>query len=194
MDKKKTAILYAVLAAVFYALNMPASKMLLGHIEPTMLAAFLYLGAGVGIGVLFLLHRHEKETNLKKEDLPYTIGMIVLDIAAPVCLMFGLAHTTSANASLLNNFEIVATSLFALFLFKEMISKRLWVAILLITLSSSILSVEDVSGLRFSWGSLLVLAAAVCWGMENNCTRSISSKNTYEIVMLKGIFRDLAHS
>lgn len=189
--KMTVSILYAVLAAVFYALNMPASKLLLKYMEPTMLAAFLYLGAGIGIGALFLFHRHEQAENLTKKDLPYTLGMIVLDVAAPICLMFGLAHTTSANASLLNNFEIVATSLIALFLFKEAVSKRLWLAILLITISSSVLSVEDLSGLRFSWGSLLVLAAAACWGLENNCTRSISSKNTYEIVTLKGIFSGL---
>ena len=175
MNRRKIAvsILYAVLAAVFYALNMPASKLLLKHMEPTMLAAFLYLGAGFGIGALFLFHRHENAENLTKKDLPYTLGMIALDIAAPILLMYGLLHTTSANASLLNNFEIVATSLIALFVFKEAVSKRLWLAILLITISSSVLSVEDLSGLHFSWGSLLVLAAAVCWGLENNCTRSI---------------------
>ena len=37
--------------------------------------------------------------------------------------------TNSANVSLLNNFEIVATSMIALVIFKEAISKRLWFAI-----------------------------------------------------------------
>ncbi len=37
-------------------------------------------------------------------------------------------------------------------------------------------------------GTLFVLAATVCWGFENNCTRNISSKSTYEIVVLKGLF------
>ena len=76
-------------------------------------------------------------------------------------------------------------------IFKEMISKRLWVAISFVTLSSFILSFEDMSSLQFSWGSLLVLLAAMCWGLENNCTKRISSKNTYQIVMLKGIFSGL---
>lgn len=191
--KKVSAILYAVLAAVFYAVNMPFSKLLLKNVEPTMMAAILYLGAGIGIGVLFVLKRKEckKEEYLSKADLPYTVGMIVLDIIAPVLLMFGLLSTTSANASLLNNFEIVATSVIALIIFKELISIRLWIAILLITLSSLILSFEDMSSLQFSWGSLLVLLAALCWGFENNCTRKISSKNTYQIVMLKGLFSGL---
>lgn len=45
-----------------------------------------------------------------------------------------------------------------------------------------------MSSLHFSWGSLLVVISALCWGLENNCTKRISSKNTYQIVMLKGLF------
>ena len=107
--------------------------------------------------------------------------MILLDIAAPILLMLGLKSASSANASLLGNFEIAATTLIALLLFREKVSKRLWAAILLITLSSGILSFEDMSSLHFSRGSLLVLAAAACWGLENNCTRNNSDKSTFEI-------------
>ena len=42
--------------------------------------------------------------------------------------------------------------------------------------------------MEFSYGSLLVLAATACWGLENNCTRNISSKSTYQIVTIKGFF------
>jgi hypothetical protein len=31
-----------------------------------------------------------------------------------------------------------------------------------------------------------VLLACVCWGLENNCTRNLSSKNPLEIVVIKG--------
>jgi drug/metabolite transporter (DMT)-like permease len=191
--KKSGAILYAFLAAAFYALNMPLSKLLLQKIEPTLMAAFLYLGAGIGISLIFLFTSRniKQEDKLSKKELPYVIGMILLDIAAPIFLMIGLTSATSANASLLNNFEIVATSLIAMFVFKELISPRLWIAILLITFSSMLLSFEDMSSLTFSLGSVFVLAAALCWGFENNITRKISSKNTYQIVMLKGIFSGL---
>lgn len=194
MRKEKTkAILFAVLAAVFYAINMPVSKSLLKVVAPTMMAGLLYLGAGIGIGILFLFKKQDikKEDLLSKEDLPYTLGMIALDIIAPIFLMFGLTMTTSANASLLNNFEIVATTLIAWMVFQEVISNRLWIAIFLITLSSVMLSFEDMSSLRFTWGSLFVLLAAVCWGMENNFTRKLSTKNTTQIVMLKGVFSGL---
>ncbi len=189
MKKPVIATLFAILAAVLYAISMPASKVLLGSVSPTMMAAFLYLGAGIGIGFMLLISKDARQgERLEKADLPYTIGMVVLDIAAPILLMLGLRLTSSANAALLNNFEIVATAIIALAVFKEQISKTLWVALRFITLSSMLLSFEGLTGFHFSWGSLLVLAAAICWGLENNFTRKISHKNTYQIVTIKGLF------
>lgn len=194
MEKNKVkAIIYAFLAAVLYAVNVPISKILLQKIAPTTMAALLYLGTGIGIGVLslFVGNNGKKYEKLAKKDIPFVIGMIVLDIAAPIFLMFGISCGSSANASLLGNFEIVATTVIALIIFKEAVSKRLRAAILLITLSSILLSLEGIDSFRFSYGSLLVIAATVCWGLENNCTGKISSKSTYEIVVLKGLFSGL---
>ncbi|MBR7137264.1 MAG: DMT family transporter, partial [Clostridia bacterium] len=173
-----------------YAIHSPLSKLLLADVSPTMMASFLYLGAGLGLfGVRLvrrLCGRKTKEQPLTAKELPYTVAMILLDIAAPVFLMIGLSKTTAANASLLNNFEIVATSVIAWVVFREVISLRLWLAIALVTLSSAILSFEDVSSFSFSYGSLFVLLACVCWGFENNCTRKLSSKDPLEIVVIKG--------
>lgn len=194
MNKKILAIIFAVLSALLYAINIPFSKLLLNKISPTMLASYLYLGAGLGIGILFLLTKQKRNDNSEKytkNDLPYVIGMIVLDIIAPILLMFGIMDSTSSSATLLNNFEIVCTSLIALVVFKEVISKKMWVAILLITLSSFVLSFDDISSFKLSWGSLLVLLATLCWGLENNCTRNLANKNTYSVVTIKGVFSGL---
>lgn len=189
-QKKIVAILLAFLAAILYAINIPLSKLLLTKVEPVFMSSFLYLGAGLGIGILYLFtnQKSDNRARLTRKELPYTIGMIVLDIAAPIFLMIGLTIATGANASLLSNFEIVATSLVALVVFKEIISKRLWIAILFITIGSMLLSFEDLSSFDFSLGSLFVLAACICWGFENNCTRMMASKSTYQIVILKGFF------
>lgn len=193
--KTKKGIAFAILAAALYAINAPFSKILLDYIPPTLMAGFLYIGAGIGMVVIALIRKarknETKELKLTKSELPYTVAMILLDIAAPICLMLGLSSTTAANASLLNNFEIVATAIIALMIFKEKISVRLWFGIMFITLSCGILSFEDISSLHFSYGSLFVLLAAVCWGFENNCTRKISSKDPLQIVLLKGIFSGL---
>ena len=187
----KKAVFFAVLAATLYALNAPASKLLLRNAPPTLMAGFLYLGAGIGMGILGLIRSRtgqaRKEKRLARKDFPYTLGMIVLDIAAPIFLMIGLKQTTAANASLLNNFEIVATSLIAMLFFREKISRQLWIAICLIILSSALLTVEDVGTFRFSSGSLFVLLAATCWGLENNCTRMLSHSDPLEVVIVKGL-------
>ena len=187
MKTKKIATLFAILAAALYAVNIPLSKVLLQFVQPTMMAAFLYLGAGVGLFVYGAAIK-EKGEKLTKAELPYTVGMIVLDIAAPILLMLGLQHTGSANASLLNNFEIVATSLIAFFAFREKLSKQLIAAIVMVTAASVTLSFEGAGSLQFNSGSLLVLAAACCWGLENNCTRMLSNKSSVQITTIKGIF------
>lgn len=190
MKNRLAAIAYALSAALFYAANVPCSKLLLKHVPPTFMAAFLYFGAGVGVGVMYLFHwkREEPGERLSSKDMPYTVGMVLLDIAAPILLMLGIQLGTAANASLLGNFEIAATALAALLLFREHVSVRLWTAIGFITLSSIILSFQGRESLQLSVGSLLILGAAACWGLENNCTRSISEKSTYQIVTIKGLF------
>ena len=196
MKKTTTSgILLAILAAALYAINSPFSKLLLTYMPSTLMAGFLYIGAGLGMSVIALIRKVEKkeptEEKIIKADLPYTLAMILLDIAAPIFLLLGLSYTTAANASLLNNFEIVATAMIALMIFKERISARLWVGILFVTASCVLLSFEDISSLTFSVGSLFILLACVCWGIENNCTRKLSEKDPLEIVLLKGIFSGL---
>lgn len=184
------AALLALAAAALYALNIPFSKLLLTGVPPAMLAALLYLGAGAGMAITRALGRRARssEPPLTRRELPYVLAMIALDIAAPILLMFGLRSTAAETASLLGSFEIVATAAVALAFFSEKVSRRLWGAIALITLASLLLSLDGTSKLVFSPGALLVLAACVCWGFENNCTRKLSSKSAAEIVTVKGLF------
>ncbi|AGF55711.1 drug/metabolite transporter (DMT)-like permease [Clostridium saccharoperbutylacetonicum] len=190
-SKHNIAIFWAILSAVLYAISLPVSQILLKKIPPTIMGALLYLGAGFGISIIYLYcYKTEdvkSEMRLTKKELPATIWMVVVNIASVIFMMVGLTMTTSANASLLNNFEIVATSLLAFFFFNEKINKRLWIAITLITVSSIILSVEDISGFAFSIGSIFILFACACWGIENNCTRVLSVKDPLQVVTIKGL-------
>jgi len=190
-SKATPAILMAILAAALYGISSPISKLLLKKIPPPFMAALLYLGAGFGMLIVHFVNVCSKkaptEAKITNKELPFVIGMIILDIAAPIFLMVGLTMAPAENASLLNNFEIVATALIALFLFKESIGKRMWLAILFITLSTIILSVNDLRSLSFSVGSIFVVAACICWGFENNCTRMLSIKNPLQIVIVKGL-------
>lgn len=195
MKNFNKGVFFAVLAATLYAVNSPLSKILLNYMPSTLMAGFLYIGAGIGMLFIYFIRKIKKtdkaELKLTKPELPYTIAMILLDIAAPIFLLLGLKTTSSASASLLNNFEIVATAIIALIIFKEKISSRLWAGIAFVTLSCLLLSFEDFDNLRFSYGSLFILSACLCWEVENNCTKKLSSKDPMQIVLLKGIFSGL---
>lgn len=186
---EKMPILMALLAAFLFGLNAPLSKLLLVDISPMFMAAFLYLGAGIGMLLLHVILREGKmEAPLTRKELPWTVSMILLDVLAPFLLMSGLNLTTSANASLLLNFEMIATVLISFLFFHEAIGKRMLWSIGIITLAGILLSLDfpDDSTWNFSVGSLLILAACGCWGLENNCTRNMSAKSPAEIVILKG--------
>jgi len=181
----------AVAAAALYALSVPLSKLLMASVDPGALAGLLYLGAGVGMWVLLGARRamggKSSSRPMERRDAPYVIGMVALDVAAPLLLMAGLATSAPESVSLLNNFEIVATALFARAFFGEAISPRLWAGIVAMTASCVLLTVEPGTGCSFSSGSLLVLGACLCWGVENNCTATISDCDPALVVAVKGV-------
>lgn len=134
------------------------------------MAGFLYIGAGIGMGIIAMIRKWRgnpnSESHFTKLELPYTFAMVILDIAAPICLLLGLKSTTAAHASLLNNFEIVATAVIVFIVFKEKIS-----IIVFIIFSCILLSVEGIRSFQFSYGSVFIFLACICWGFENNCTK-----------------------
>jgi drug/metabolite transporter (DMT)-like permease len=188
-----------LLAALAFGITAPFGKILLERLSPFLLAALVYLGAGVAMVALpFLRDKLTKATGGPKEpqatearlsgnDLPFVALMVLLDAVAPILLFVGLMSTSAATAALLGNFEIAATAVIALAIFREAVGARVWVAIALITLGGIILSVEDWGGLVLSPGALCVLCAAVLWGLENNCTRMLSLKDPVRIVAIKGL-------
>lgn len=187
MNKNK-AIRYAIYAALLYAVSTPFSKILMEKIPPAFMAGLLYLGAAAGmvITTLFSCKKSKEEATFTHKDIPYLILMVILDIAAPILLMTALKYSSAESVSLLNNFEIVATSLIALLIFKEKLSPRLWIAITLITAASIMLSLSENGSLTISVYSLLALLACCCWGLENNCTRKLSNRDPAKIVIIKG--------
>jgi drug/metabolite transporter (DMT)-like permease len=184
-------ILQALLAALFFGASAPISKLLLGDVPPVLMAAFLYLGSGMGISLVKLYQRltsDQKEAGIRQPDLKWLAGAIISGgILAPIILMVSLQNTSASTASLLLNFEGVGTTLIALFFFRESISRRALAAIFVITLASIFLSTDFASGFGFSLGALGIIFACVLWGVDNNFTRNISAKDPLTIVAWKGL-------
>ena len=134
------------------------------------------------------MHAEQKEARLARSDWPWLVGAILAGgVIAPIMLMISLRHAPAATASLLLNFEGVATTLIAAIVFKEAIGRHAWWAIGLITLASILLSTDFTNQWGFSLSALGVLAACIMWGIDNNLTRNISAKDPLVIVTVKGL-------
>ena len=134
------------------------------------------------------MHAEQKEARLARSDWPWLVGAILAGgVIAPIMLMISLRHAPAATASLLLNFEGVATTLIAAIVFKEAIGRHAWWAIGLITLASILLSTDFTNKWGFSLSALGVLAACIMWGIDNNLTRNISAKDPLVIVTVKGL-------
>ncbi len=187
------AALQALLAALLFGASAPFAKLLLGEIQPVLLAALLYLGSGFGLLLIRLAWRGpadatEREAQLGASDMAWLAGAVAAGgVAAPIVLMFSLRNTPAATASLLLNFESVATTVIALLVFREAISRRAWISIAVITLSSMLLTFDPGARWGFSIGALGILAACTLWGIDNNFTRNICGKDPLTIVTLKGL-------
>lgn len=185
---KKIAIGYAVISALLYAIYTPAAKVIGISCPPALLTAYLYLGSGIGLGILYLLFRRRfdhGEKSVGREDVKDLAMVVVLNVTAGILLNIGIDLSSAVSMSLVGNFEIVATSVIALW-FGEKISHRLWAGIIVVFLASLVLSF-DLKSLTISWGIIFGLLATVCWGLENNFTKKLSVKNPIQVVIVKGL-------
>ena len=181
----------AVGSAVLFGVSAPVSKLLLGaSISPWMLAGILYLGAGLGLAATRLFAHHmlpNSEAPLRRADFPWLMGVLLFGgVLGPLLLMFGLSSTSASTASLLLNAEGLATMVIAWVVFRENVDQRLLVGAGAILSGTLVLSWSG-QGIDFDKGGLFVLAACLCWGIDNNLTRKISAADPVQIAMLKGL-------
>jgi drug/metabolite transporter (DMT)-like permease len=183
----------ALLAAFLFGANAPLAKLALSEIHPVMMAAFLYLGSGLGLILLWgikkgLATSRNKEAFLQINDLKWLAGAILAGgVAAPILLMTGLASTPASTVSLLLAFEVVATIILAYSIFREHIGQRVWIATGIITAGTIVLSFTPGEVLTLSAGALGVIAACLLWGLDNNLTRVVSLRDPLTISLIKGL-------
>lgn len=104
--------------------------------------------------------------------------------------MLGLARTSPASGSLLLNLEGLATMAIAWLVFRENVDRRLLGDAAAILAGAVVLSWGG-GGARLDGGlasgGLLVAAACLAWGIDNNLTRKLSGADPAQIATLKGL-------
>ncbi|HEX3401534.1 MAG TPA: DMT family transporter [Acetobacteraceae bacterium] len=186
----KPGILFALMSAALFGASTPFAKLLLGSVDPWLMAGLLYLGAGIGLLLVHLsrgvLHMPAIEAPLRRADLPWLALVIAAGgVCGPLLLMVGLARTDAAGTSLLLNLEGLATMGIAWVVFHENVDRRLLLGALAILAGAVLLSWQGRAS--FQWGALPIAGACVCWGIDNNLTRKLSSSDPMQIAMLKGL-------
>lgn len=186
------AVVFALVAAALFGVSTPAAKVLLGSVDPAILAGLLYCGAGVGVAILRRLIAPvigaRAEAPLVRADLPWLAGAVVFGgILGPVLLMFGLARTEATTASLLLTLEGVATALLAWFAFHESFDRRIALGMACLVAGAIVLSWSGTPSLTGLIGPAAIVAACIAWGLDNNLTRKVSLADPLQIVEIKGL-------
>jgi drug/metabolite transporter (DMT)-like permease len=181
----------ALASAVLFGAAAPLSKLLLGSVDPQMLAGLLYLGAGLGLLAVHAgrasLGLEAPEAPLRWADVPWLAAVVLCGgVAGPLLLLFGLTHTTASSGSLLLNLEGLATMSLAWLVFRENVDRRLLLGAGAILAGAVVLSWQ-AQGISLDTGGLLIAAACLAWGIDNNLTRKLSSADPVLIALIKGL-------
>ncbi|HSC28553.1 MAG TPA: DMT family transporter [Vicinamibacterales bacterium] len=179
-------------AAVLFGLSAPAAKLLVGAVDPWLLAGLLYLGSGLGLVLVRLGQRAlgagRTEARVTAGDVPWLFGAIVAGgMVGPVLLMFALARGPASEAALLLNLEGVLTAVVAWVVFREHFHARIVVAMGAITAGSVTLAWSGAADTVLPWPAVLVVAACLAWAIDNNLTRVVSSADPVHTAALKGL-------
>lgn len=145
--------------------------LLLGSIDPMILAGLLYCGAGLGVAILrrfgrtaIVAQTGAPEVPLQRKDVPWLAGAIVAGgIIGPILLMAGLARTDAAAASLLLTLEGVATALIAWFIFQENFDRRIALGMACLVAGAAVLAWAGRPTLSSLLGPLAIVGACAAW-------------------------------
>jgi drug/metabolite transporter (DMT)-like permease len=175
-------------AAALFGASTPLAKLLLADIAPVLLAGLLYAGSGLGLGLWWWLRRQAiaGEAPLLRADLPWLGGAVLAGgVMGPVLLMWGLAATPAATASLLLNLEGVLTAAIAWVVFRENVDRRVFLGMVAIVAGGALLSWTQAPA-GVPWGALAIAGACACWAIDNNLTRHVSAGDPVQIAAIKG--------
>lgn len=183
-------VLAALSAAVLFGAGVPFSKLLLDAVNPWLLAGLLYLGSGVGLA-LVRWSTGAPSVRLARSDVGWLAGAVAAGgVIGPVLLMWGLARSDAATASLLLNAEAVLTALIAWLVFRENVDRRIAFGMLCIVAGAVVLGwPQSAAPGRLSSSlmpGLAILGACFAWAIDNNLTRKVSLTDASYVAMVKG--------
>jgi drug/metabolite transporter (DMT)-like permease len=184
---RSRGVLAAFAAAILFGAGTPLAKLLVGGVNPWMLAGLLYLGSGLGLTIYRLAVR-APAVAMPRRDLPWLAGAVLCGgILAPGLLLTGLTGMAASAASLLLNAEGIFTALLAWFAFRENVDRRIALGMLAIAAGLAVVSWPHEALHAHLWPALSILGACLLWGLDNNLTRRVSLADATWVASIKGL-------
>ena len=136
------------------------------------------------------------EATLQKTDLGWLAGVVFSGgVAGPILLLLGLSRTSAHVSALLTNTETIFTMALAVLFFGDFLLRREALGAVLIFGGATLVAWAGATHAgKTSWhGPLLLLGSGLAWGLDNNFSQRISSKDPLQIAMIKGIVAGLVN-
>ncbi|MBI3770277.1 MAG: EamA family transporter [Deltaproteobacteria bacterium] len=193
MDGTRTAgATQALAAAVLFGTGAPLAKLLVPSVEPVVLAALLYLGAGLALVAVRARRADDtattREAPLTLKDAPLIVGVVVAGgMVGPWLLLVGVRHLPGATASLLLNLEAPLTIILATTLFSEHLGARAAGGAVLIVAGAVLVTARAGSAPPDWLGCAAVAGACASWAIDNNLSQRLSLRDPIEVVRIKGL-------
>lgn len=190
---------FALAAAALYGASFPLVKAILRwEIDLFLLAGAFYLSQSILFGAIRLVYPAAPDRRITRADLPSLGGAILFGgILAPGLYLHGQKITQAHVAALLAPTEIVFTAAVAYWMLRERLRPREVVAFSLIIAGGAALGLAgrspDAAESPLT-GTLLVAAAFLMWGFDNNFTTRISHRDPLQIATIKGLFGGTANA
>lgn len=194
MNKEMLGTILALITALFSGIAIPANKIFVVDIDPTVFTAVRSLV--IGVAFLCLSFAFRKRGSPKKPTFhwKYLLPIAVIGGAGAFLLYFtGLKLTTAGRAAFLHKTLPLYTALLAFVFLREKISKTYLAAMGLMVIgvvaiySSSIQPTDLWSNPQL--GDFLILSAAFLWGAENVISRkAMISGDTNWVVSFSRMF------
>lgn len=184
--------LLALLAAALFGVSTPLVQHFGKGMGALTTACVLYAGAAAAGAIS--RQRTQKEAHLLRSDLPRLFLMAAFGaIIGPVALAWGLQHTSGASASLMLTLEAFFTAVLARLMYREMMGRRVWVAMFLLLAGGVALVIDQgLSGGAQIWGLMAVFLATAAWGTDNTLSRALAERDPSQVVLGKALIGAVA--
>ncbi len=186
MKKETAGTILALLTAFISGLAIPANKLFVVDLDPTVFTAIRALVIGIVFFIFASLQSKRKK--FKKVPWGYLLAIAIIGGSFAFLMFFtGLKLTTTGRAAFFHKTLPFYITIFAFLFLKEKINQRQALALVVMLIGCTFIYYSKISPSGFwsdpSLGDLLVVGATVLWAVESTIARKIMTKGESNFVV-----------